>query len=72
MSKLDMWLDAARAHQAEAKELPIVLNIEMYEYFGKPVKITHANVYRGGVECTVESRMGDILTIDASELSLRK
>lgn len=68
---LQQWLAIAHRHLEERKEVPVVLEVELYEYFGRPSKITEANVYPGGCEVTVESRAGDTVTIESDELQLR-
>lgn len=68
---LRKWIELANEHQKIHGEVPVVIGVELYEYFHGPVKIVDANVYRGGVEVTVESRSGKTATIESDELDLR-
>lgn len=67
----DRWLDTAHRYAAAHKKVPVVLDVEIYEYYDKPVKITSVNVYPGHTEVTVEGRFGDVAETDLDDLSLR-
>ncbi len=49
-----------RPTREKHKKPPIVLDVEIYEYFGEPCEIVAVNIYRGGgAEVTVCKRFGD-------------
>ncbi len=68
----DKWIAAAIQHVEEKKSNPVLVDVEIYEYFDKPVRIVNVNVYHGGTEVTVEGRFGELATIDIDQLSLRQ
>ncbi len=72
MSLHDEWLKVAKAHESAKKQIPIVVGIELYEYFGQPVTIVDVQGYGGNVvRCVVEGRFAERATVDLEELSLR-
>lgn len=68
----DKLLVAAHDYQEAYDELPIVLNVELYEYFNGWVVIRDVNVLRSGeVECEVTNRWSDSAIVYSNELTLR-
>lgn len=67
---LDLWLNAAHEHFKKKDEVPIVLDVEMYTYFGSRVSIVEVNVYRGGVQCTIDDGIGHRVVVEREELDL--
>lgn len=67
----DLWLEAAYRYLEAKNETPVVLDVELYEHFGQPCKIVDVRVYRGGVECVIEGRFAERVTVDSSQLALR-
>lgn len=69
----DEWLKLAHAHKMKTGELPLVVGIELYEYFEKPVTIT--SVYEWSEDCgasvVVRGRFMEIASVHSSELKLR-
>ena len=65
--------DAALAFAAQwekaAGKLPLIVGIEIYEYFGQWVQIVEQS---GPYQVVVEERFGERKTVDFEELSLRK
>lgn len=67
----DAWLSVAHDHYALKKELPIVFDMELYQYMDQPVKIISVNQYRGGCEVTIENRWSSRQVIEVDRLDLR-
>lgn len=67
----DLWLDAAHEHYRSTKKLPVVLELELYEYMGEWVRIIDVNVYRGGTQVTVKTSSEHGATVELEELTLR-
>lgn len=72
MKIFDQWLAAAHAYREARNELPIVLGLELYEYFDQEVTITEARPLRSGTyRIVVEGRFGQRQEVDSTEVSLR-
>lgn len=54
-------------HAAKGK-LPLIVGIELYEYFGKLVTIVDSS---GQYQVVIEDRFGDRTTVDFEELSMK-
>lgn len=68
---IDLWTEAAHRHQQEQKELPVVIGVPIYSFFGNSAMITDINIYGpGGAECTVEGPFGEHATVEREDLSL--
>lgn len=67
----NQWLKVAHDHEGYKKETPIVIGIELYEYFGQPVKIIDVQGYgSNNPHVVVEGRFAERTTVDFEELSL--
>ncbi len=73
--ELDAWIHAAKNKAARDKQLPFVIDVEIYEYLGEWVTIREVHGGRdvdGHAHVVIQTRMGDTTTICSSELSIRK
>lgn len=74
---LQAAIQLADDHQDLYGELPFIIGYEIYEYFGKWVKIvevegwtSHAN--GGWCRVCIEDRFGERTVVDSTELTLRE
>lgn len=67
----DLWLETSYRHLDENKEIPIILDVPIYSYFGSTAKITDVDVYRQGLgEATVEGPFGETAQVHFEDLRL--
>jgi len=70
-SLYDLWLETAHRQLAEKKEMPIVLGMFLYSYFGHTAQIIDVDVYSPGRgEATLEGPFGETAQVDFEDLRL--
>lgn len=68
-------LKAMHSYKKATGTVPVVADIEVYEHFGNPCKISEVTMSRGGehevIQVTLVARFFDYVTIDPDALQLR-